>query len=324
MMESCMAVIGLDLGGTKLAGALFDDNGRRIETKKFPIAGRKGHDVGAIVLDMLDALLIESKKNDFPVRAVGVSVPGISYRTSGHVWAPNIPGWEDYPLLDEIKNHIGNESISIDIDSDRSCYILGESWAGAAKGLNDAIYLAVGTGIGAGIMAGGEVLRGSHDIAGAIGWMALDRPYYDKFIPVGCFEYHASGDGIARVASELIDKTPAYSGRLRAKPNITSYDVFEAYNEKDQLAAETFNIAIEFWGMATANLVSLFNPEKILFGGGMFGPAAIFLEDIAAEAAKWAQPISMKQVKIEKSLLGGESGLYGAGYLALKSLNKLK
>jgi glucokinase len=70
--------------------------------------------------------------------------------------------------------------------------------------------------------------------------------------------------------------------------------------------------------MAVANLVSLFNPEKIIFGGGVFGPALRFLDDIYIEAKKWAQPISIQQVKLQGSALGNDAGLYGAGLLALK------
>jgi glucokinase len=74
--------------------------------------------------------------------------------------------------------------------------------------------------------------------------------------------------------------------------------------------------------MAVANLVSLFNPEKIIFGGGVFGPGARFIDDIYAEARKWAQPISIKKVKLHASKLGGDAGLYGAGCLALQAAKK--
>jgi glucokinase len=77
--------------------------------------------------------------------------------------------------------------------------------------------------------------------------------------------------------------------------------------------------AIVYWGQATANLISLFNPEKILFGGGVFGPARRFLEEIRREAARWAQPISMRSVAIEPSALGNDAPLVGAGFLALRS-----
>src|SRR5690606_7336356 len=119
-----------------------------------------------------------------------------SRNKSGTVWAPNIPGWEDYPLKAELEAVLNR--IPVSIDSDRACYILGEYWKGAAQNCEDAIFLAVGTGIGAGILADGRILRGAGDIAGAIGWMALDHPYQEKYIPCGCFEYQASGDGVAR------------------------------------------------------------------------------------------------------------------------------
>jgi glucokinase len=78
------------------------------------------------------------------------------------------------------------------------------------------------------------------------------------------------------------------------------------------------NNAVEYWGMAVANLVSLFNPEKIIFGGGVFGPALKFLDAIYDEAKKWGQPISIRHVQLQGSALGNDAGLYGAGYLALK------
>ncbi|MDH5604354.1 MAG: ROK family protein, partial [Cyclobacteriaceae bacterium] len=76
--------------------------------------------------------------------------------------------------------------------------------------------------------------------------------------------------------------------------------------------------AIVYWGMAAANLVSIFNPECIIFGGGVFGPATDLIKDIYIEATKWAQPISIKQVKFLPSALGGDAGLIGAGYMAMK------
>ncbi len=116
------------------------------------------------------------------------------------------------------------------IDSDRACYILGEVWQGSAKGCKDAVFLAVGTGIGAGILVEGKVMRGSNDIAGAIGWLALDRPFQQKYISCGCFEYHASGEGLAKVAKELVAQNP--DGILSAKniDEITARDVFHAYD----------------------------------------------------------------------------------------------
>ncbi len=315
-----MAVIGLDLGGTKLAGAIFQQNGEIVKKEIRPLEKREGKEVGLLIQNLLADLIEFAEKEKILIDSVGACVPGISYSKTGKVWAPNIPGWDDYPLLKEIKEKLDNESINVKIDSDRACYILGEVWQGSAKGCKDAIFLAVGTGIGAGILVNGEVLRGSNDIAGAIGWLALDRPFYEKYISCGCFEYHASGEGLAKVAKEYLSIGDT-GGSLKEKNinSITAKDVFAAYNENDHVAKTVIKEGIEFWGMTVANLVSLFNPEKIIFGGGVFGPALQFLDDIFAEARKWAQPISINQVELSGSTLGSDAGLIGAGYLALKN-----
>jgi glucokinase len=320
-----MAVIGLDLGGTKLAGALITPTGKILQKSVVPLEGRQGRAVGELIRQELKSLLAAARSKRVNVTAVGVSVPGISYSSTGKVWAPNIPGWEDYPLRREILAALPDKRIRVIIDSDRACYILGETWRGAAKGCRNAIFLAVGTGIGAGILIDGRILRGAHDIAGAIGWLALDRPFRREYVGCGCFEYYASGEGLAKVAKEILAKRV---GRTRARgckvtelqssKGLTARDVFSAYDRGDPVTKEVMTQAVEFWGMAVANLVSLFNPEKIIFGGGVFGPAAQFLGDIYAEAQKWAQPISIKQVKLQPSKLGGDAGLYGAGCLALQ------
>jgi len=213
---------------------------------------------------------------------VGICVPGISHTESGRVWAPNIPGWEDFPLEQHVRKTFAAKDVLLRIDSDRACSILGELWHGAAQGCRNAIFLAVGTGIGAGILADGKVLRGAHDIAGAIGWLGLSQPFRPEYVPCGDFEFHASGHGLARVARDLITTTPGYSGALHAKDPaaLTAHDVFAAYESHDPIAEKVIGQAIVYWGMATANLVSLFNPEKIIFGGGVFGPASRFLEEI--------------------------------------------
>ncbi len=315
-----MAVIGIDLGGTKLASAIFNEE-KIVFKKKQKLNKREGFEVSKLIIELINGSIDYAENNRLTITAVGVSVPGIAYSKTGNVWAPNIKGWSNFPLRKEIKKNISRD-IEIKIDSDRTCYILGEIWQGAAKNCKDAIYMAVGTGIGAGILINGKILRGANDIAGAIGWLALDRPYQTKYNQCGCFEYHASGDGIARVAAELLKDDVNKKSTLNTIDinKLTSYDVFKAYEDGDEIAKKTLDISIEYWGMAIANLVSLFNPEKIILGGGIFGPAVKFIDQIRAEAKKWAQPISITQVEITSSLLDTYAGLYGAGYLALNNL----
>ena len=314
-----MPVIAIDLGGTKLAAAVFTDQGDIVFKTNTSLEKRQGGEVGELVTQHAKDLLNKAAEINLTISSIGVSVPGIAYAKTGNVWAPNIPGWDHYPLLAELQSAIKNKEMRVRIDSDRACYILGEVWKGNARGCRDAIFLAVGTGIGAGILVNQEVLRGAHDIGGAIGWMGLDRPYQEKYNNCGCFEYHASGKGLARVAKELLDSGIYNQSKLSAisHSSLSAKDVFAAYETGDDLSKKIIGNAIECWGMAVANLVSLFNPEKIIFGGGVFGPAIQFLDAISAEARKWAQPISMKQVVLTGSALGNDAGLYGAGYLAV-------
>lgn len=307
--------IGVDLGGTKISAALFLGNGSLISDKKELIEARKGVEVADLMCDVIQHLIKEAQSISLNPISVGICVPGIAYHNSGQVWAPNISGWDNFPLRRHL-SAVLPEGCSISIDSDRACYILGETWQGAAKGCNNALFVAVGTGIGLGILMDGHILRGHGDVAGASGWMALMKPYLDKYDSCGCFEYYASGDGIARTADEVINMTPGYHGPLN-KEALRSEDVFCEWKNNDPIAVKTLKIAVEFWGMATANYISLFNPEKIIFGGGVFGPAACLLPEIKKEACKWAQPIAMQQVELLKSTLDSKAGLIGAGRLAI-------
>lgn len=312
-----MALIAIDVGGTKIAGALFSKEGYLIEKIVDSVDDRKGKEVGDLICLQIKKLVNKNRT----VEAIGLSIPGIYFSENGTVWAPNIAGWKSYPLKNHIQQEIKN--IPVTIDSDRSCYILGEVWKGNAKGCKNAIFLAVGTGIGAGILVNGRVLYGTGNIAGAVGWMGLNRPHRTEYSQYGCFEYHASGEGLVRVAQDFLDENLSYDGNLRKiDPNkLTTRDIFTAFEKDDPIASQVIHEAVEFWGMATANLVSIINPEKIIFGGGVFDTAASLLDRIKEEAKRWAQPIAVKQVSIDISGLGSEAGIYGAAYLALTSLN---
>ena len=310
-----MSLIAIDLGGTKIAAGVFSSEGDLLHINNIQLNSASGKSVGKLLTDEVSALI---ESSDATVTGIGVSVPGISNQKLGTVWAPNIEGWDNYPLLQEIKSIAPD--ISVTIESDRSCYILGEMWKGNAIGCSNAIFIAVGTGIGAGIVADGNIIHGSADIAGAIGWMALHHPYREEYIQCGCFEYNASGNGIARLAKKLLYEDEMYNGVLKKVKagDLTSHDIFTAYDHDDPLAVKVIRNAIQYWGMAIANLVSIFNPQKIIMGGGVFGPAIKFIPHIYEEAKKWAQPISITQVSIVPSELGNNAGLYGAGYLALR------
>jgi glucokinase len=312
-------IIGIDLGGTKITGAVFNRAGTVLCKQSALLEQRQGKEAGALVREIINRLLAQSGVGAESVEAIGVCVPGIANSKTGKVWAPNIAGWEDYPLQQELKSNF--HTAQIHIASDRTCCILGEQWKGAAQGCSNALFMAVGTGIGLGVLVDGKILHGHGDVVGAIGWMALKTPYREIYKTYGCFESHASGNGIARQAQRLL-KAGRYTKSAfykKTPASITTQDVFHAYEHSDPLAMQVVDKAIVMWGMAAANLVSLFNPEMIVWGGGVFGPAAQLLDRIYAEACRWAQPVAMKQVRFEVSRLSGDAGLYGAAHLGIKN-----
>ncbi len=309
-----MTIVALDLGGTKLAVAALTDAGELLFRDSVPVAGG---DVARLAAEQVgEARQRIATLGAPPADVVGMAVPGIYRAEHGTVWAPNIAGWDNYPLRAELQRMLGSATRLV-IDSDRAACILGETWRGAARGARDAIYVAVGTGIGAGILVDGQVLRGHDDIAGAIGWMALQRPFTKAYACCGCLEHHASGPGLVKAARALMEQDPSYAGELCGREALAAEDVFAALSRGDPLAQRVLDEAVALWGMAAANLVSLFNPETIAFGGGIFGPAAIFLDRIRAEAVRWAQPISVVRTRFVVSSLGGNAALYGAARLAL-------
>lgn len=319
-----MVYIGVDLGGTKITAALFDANGEIAESKVALLDEREGAAVAELMVELISELLKENKITKREKKYIGICVPGIAYSKKGTVWCPNIPGWEEYPLQEHIAAAVPNSLICI--ESDRTCYILGEVIAGCARNCDNAVFMAVGTGIGLGILIDGVVLHGNSDIVGAIGWMALKPPYDSFYDKCGCFETHASGDGLATQARKFLTLMPEYKGELRdiELEKVTSYHVFRAYENNDEIAVKVIDQAIEMWGMAAANVISLFNPQILVFGGGVFGPAAQFIGRIYEEACKWAQPISIREVKFMPTALPKLAGLYGAGAIAINIAKKRK
>ena len=316
-----MAVIALDLGGTKIAGALMNEDGKILYPHRNLLNGRSGGEVGTLIADNVRLLVERARYHRINVEAVGACIPGIVDPETGIVWAPNIPGWEKFPLRSVIRRALGtgHEETPILIDNDRICYVYGSKWKGASRDCRNVVFMAVGTGIGAGIVIDGHPLHGASNIIGAAGWMALDAPWTEAYGPAGCFEYYASGAGICARAKDMVRADKQYRGPLRQKPisRITTGDVFQAYDGGDPIATTVIRKAVQMWGMAAANIVRLLNPELIVWGGGVFGPAQALIPDIYREALKWAQPISIRQVRFIPSEMKGPAGILGAAYIAI-------
>ena len=316
---------GIDVGGTKIASALFTREGAISARDKIAIDRAGGDLAAAQVAGRIEVLDQAARAAGGRLRAVGICVPGIAYSASGKVWAPNIPGWDQYPLLERIRGHVPGGRVPVILESDRSAYVAGEAWRGAAAGARDAVFLAVGTGIGAGIISGGRILHGHEDIAGAVGWFGLDPDFKPEYAVMGSFEAEASGSSVARKArTRLEEGRPSAMLDLAggAIGSVTAEIVAEAARRLDPLALEVVADAVTYLGMGIANIVSILNPEVVVVGGGLFQAADVFLDPVRREFKRWAQPLAARSVRIEPSALGEDAGLYGCGKLALEAVEE--
>lgn len=306
----------VDVGGTKLSSALFTADGQMLHKIKIPIdrsaPDKPVHQIRDIIIRMEREALAE----DGMISAVGIAIPGVVFHEDGLIWAPNIPGWDHLPLGRMVN---GMVRLPIVLDSDRSAYVLGEQWKGAAQDKKDVVFLAVGTGIGAGILIDGRLCRGCQDIAGAVGWFALDTRYREEYARMGCFEAEASGDSVARRAIRLIKagKASILEGMTEGDiEKVTAEKVVQAYRKGDNLARNVIETTGRYLAMGIANIISILNPEIVILGGGLFQSGELLLEFIRKEYKKWAQPLAAQRVRIELSSLGEDAGLFGAGKLA--------
>ncbi len=287
-------VLAADLGGTYIRVARVSSTGRISHRRRAltPPAG------GVAVIDTLAALLEQIPRKH--VRALGIDVPGLAYG-DGDVWAPNIPGWKRVPLGARLRERF---HLPVIVESDRNAFVVGEAWKGAARNCRNVIFLAAGTGIGAGILADGRLLRGHGELAGSVGWMAVRDRYLPRYGKTGCLESHAAGPGIGLAARRLL------------RCEISAPEVARLAARGDRRAQQVLERASYYLGLALANLVSTLNPEMIVFGGGVADAGDLVLKTARHTMQQWAQPIAVRQVRLVRSRLGDSASLLGVAKLA--------
>ena len=227
--------------------------------------------------------------------AAGVIVPGIYDSAAGRAWAPNLWGREFHPLLTALQQHL---TIPIAIGNDRTGSVLAEQWLGIARGLRQVLFVAVGTGIGVGMVADGRPLEGAHGIAGAAGWMVVGGPWKPEYQACGGWETEAAGPSLARRAG--MDSAEAVAAAAR---------------RGDPAALQALDETADRLAEGIAGLIALLDPEMVVLGGGLMQASDLMLERIRRQALCWTQPIAARHVRIEKTALGEDAGLLGAARL---------
>ena len=309
-MENKLA-FAADLGGTKLACATISRAG--VITNRIVEPVDRTSKFAAVA--QIKRLAQRLAKPALPAQAfvgAGIAVPGL-VRRSGTVWAPNLAGWEHVPLGSRLQRSLG---IPVAVESDRNAAALGETWLGAARGKQDAVLLIVGTGIGAGIVSGGRLVRGAHELSGCAGWMVVTDAYPNEARRIGQLETFTAGPSVVRAALELLNQGSTSALSEMSPDELTGIAVAKAARAGDELARRVFEQIGNILGRGVANIVSLFDPEVVIIGGGMADSADLFLSNVVKAVRQFAQPLSAPQIRIRVSQLRGDANLLGVARLA--------
>ncbi len=267
-------VIGVDLGGTKMFGAIADLAGNILDEAEIDRRGTDGEESFQRLTELIDALLSSREIKGRRVRGIGIGAPGVTQHREGIVtWAYSLK-WKDYPLKAKLVERYG---LPIAVDNDVNLAALGELWFGAGQNTSNIVFLTIGTGIGAGIIIDGALYRGAHEASGEIGNMLPGREFlgkcYDEF---GALETMASGIGIAERARQALkgQRAPEELERLLAE------DVFDAARQGQAWATALIDETVDYLAVAIANLAVTFDPELIVLGGGVTRSADLLVEPI--------------------------------------------
>lgn len=301
-------VFAVDLGGTKCSAAVVDRSGRLLSRRTVAVDHTSPNAPVLQIIQLAEQFGVPKRA----FQAAGVAVPGL-VRSNGTVWAPNLPGWDRMPLASRLKRSLG---IPVLVESDRNAAIVGESWRGAARGKSDAIVFMVGTGIGAGILSGGRVLRGAHELSGCAGWLTITEAKNGASSGIGELEWLAAGPAIARAAQERLQAGEESSLSQIDCSRITAHDVAAAARKADPLAVEIFRRAGTLLGYGIANMINLLDPQVIILGGGLAAVSDLYIASLRAAVLERAQPLSAAQVKVVVSRLGDKANLLGCARLA--------
>lgn len=313
-------VVGVDLGGTKMAGAVTDLRGHPIVKLRWPTGAVKGPEaVVETLVQFIQQLIQQSGIECSRLRGIGVGVPGI-VRPGGMVeWAPALQ-WRGLAIASILKDRL---HYPVFVENDVNLLALGEYWYGAGQGAQSLACLAVGTGVGAGIVINGQLYSGAHQAAGEVCNLVVDRsPLGRDFSQFGCLESIASGPALAKryadqrrepTATGYGDTIAAGGARLDDGTVTGAEIVFDEARKGDPIAKRIVDEFAQALAMAVISIITVLDPEVIVLGGGVSQDADLFL----GRLNELCRPAVQVMPKLVVSSLGVDAGVMGAVALTL-------
>lgn len=306
--------ICLDIGGTKVLGAIFDENGEIVHRlkKKTKSAGDASENVEEVIISVVDEMRKEFGLEKGQIHAISAGAPGVIDQEAGVVlFSPNLP-WRDYDIKTPLEKKFG---VPFYIGNDVNVGVLGEYKYGVAKGYKNVVGFFVGTGMGGGLILNGELYTGHLFKAGEYGHMVLEpEGPLCNCGQRGCLEALSSKRGMSAYISQQIAR-----GRKSLMEGKIENGVFKskalkkALEAQDPVAMEAVDRACHYLAIATGNMINTISPDIVVYGGGVIEAVGdIFLTKILAEVDRYCMPSIRSTVELKNAALGDDSVLYGA------------
>ncbi len=314
-------VAGVDIGATSVDLVIADFSGKLLVRYSEPASVKHGPiKVLGQACSLLEKMLKETKLSLEKLYGIGIGVPGpVDFSVGTLVSPPIMPGWDRYPIIQTVQQWF--PSANVVVDNDVNVMALGEIYQGVGKGVDNLIFVKIGTGIGAGIVCEGKIYRGASGCAGDIGHIGVD-----KFGPLchcgnkGCLEAVAAGPAIAErsLIAAQAGKSPILL-KLYEKNGMVlrAEDVGDAAREGDALAVEVIRESGQFVGDVLDGLVNFFNPGVIVIGGGVSNLGNLLLSSIRQTVLNRSTPLATRDLHIVFSEIGPDAGVIGAVNLAM-------
>src|ERR1700722_2579820 len=298
-------VLGVDLGGTKLTVAIADISSKVLSEATEPTHPRGGLIVLDQIAKLANRLARDANTHPSRIRSIVVGTPGVVNPRSGAIeLAPNIADFGQLDVVGLLSEKLGS---TVTIENDVNLALLGEIWHGCAQNVADVAFIALGTGIGLGLSANGQLVRGEHGAAGEIGYFPIGGdPFRPEVRKQGCLEYEAGAAGIIRRYKETGGSTVE---------NVRS--IFERIELGDKTAAKIIDDTARLVALAAAIVVATADPRLIVLGGSI-GARPEFAKKVSEELSLLlSHPIEMRP-----SALGNRAGVVGALAVALSRLHE--
>jgi len=306
--------ICLDIGGTKILGAIFNSKKEIVFRlkKKTKEGGDSSQNVEEVIVSVVSELLEQSGIKKSQLHAIAAGAPGVINQDTGVVlFSPNLP-WKNYNIRKPIEEKFG---VPFYIGNDVNVGVLGEYKYGAAKGYKNVVGLFVGTGMGGGLILDGKLFTGNEFKAAEYGHMILDpEGPLCNCGQRGCLEAFSSKQGMSAYIRQQVSR-----GRESMMADAVQGGVFKSkilkksLAEGDPVATEAVDRACHYLAIATGNLINTFSPDVVIYGGGVIEAVGdIFLEKIVSEVDRYCMPSIRPTVDLKIADLGDDSILYGA------------